>query len=213
MYFEHVIEPTSSPGGYYQALNHLLQLAPKTKYPNVVFGDGNNKGQSILITHHVDGRLVNDGDQSSSDECGDGDDDDDLDDLFEQLNAARKYVDFNEDSEVDGSQNSLSHNKFLMSSIVQQHLCFEISTGLPMSTHTPEWIPRSSAKHMASQGLNEDDDTRSKLVGPVLFPGSLRENGDFCILQLSLVEQSSFSPRKYAWEVQKVNFHTINKFG
>lgn len=222
---------TCRPSTYYQSLEKLLQLAPQPKYPNILF-KGKNKGQSFLITHYVDSRSLIDCEKSSLDDCCDDDDDDDnFDEIFElsnPLNEERGFsaaVNVSDDTKDIGCEDicgpwPTGHQKFLNSTIASENLCFEIATGLPSKYHQPEWIPCASASAFTDDA-NLNVDRGSIRPGPgVLLPGSLRENGDFCILHLSLVQQqnsngsngSSYPQHQYGWEVQNVEFHTANKF-
>lgn len=48
---------------------------------------------------------------------------------------------------------------------------------------------------------------------PILLPGSLRERGEFCLLDLSLSERRHHaSERRFAWKVNNVNFHRVQRY-
>lgn len=211
------------PGHYYQSLSGLLKLAPQPKYPNILF-NGRNVGQSFLITHYVDSRSLIDSEKSSLDDCCEDDEDDNFDEIFEMsnpLNGERGYsaaVNVSDDSHDDGYDEVSGpwpngHTKFLNSSNARRNLCFEIATGFSSKNRRPEWIPYSN-----SEALTDDDGGTAINGGGVLLPGSLREHGDFCIVQLSLVQRQHSSNCSinanypYGWEVQNVEFHTVNKF-
>lgn len=202
-----------SQSGYCAALSKLLMLAPKPEHPEILFTNGSSTGQSILVTHFVDSQsLVQEDDSLSAD--GDL-----LGDCFGSIvdrdgcaeNVA--IVIEEESSSNPGLSTSLpwpiDHDSFLESVIAQQHLCLEIASG-SASRHAPEWISNGTA--LSATGTRT---RRNTSEGPVLLPGSLRERGEFCILQLSLVEKApgSMSSRRFAWEVQLVAFHRINIFG
>jgi len=106
----------------------------------------------------------------------------------------------------------VEHSTFLQSSTVQKLMCLEIASG-SASRHKPELLVRGKKQ--------------------ILLPGSLRERGEFCILEVCLVEQSSdtqvplshtvpadtsnksvpsTSGRKFAWNLERVDFHKLNRF-
>lgn len=209
------------PGGYYQSLENLLQLAPKPNYPNVLF-NGRNKGQSILITHYVDSRTLIDIDISTSSDY----DDDSFDEMFELRNPVKEEnssslaVNINSESNVDDNDDTsgpwpVAHDKFLNSSIARQNLCLEIASGLSSQHYRPEWIPSASLN-----SLNDDvalnGEAGSTMKGPgVLIPGSLRQHGDFCIVHMSLVQQhvtKDSTTCTWGWEIQDVEFHVVNNY-
>jgi hypothetical protein len=186
------------PGGYYQSLENLLQLAPQPKYPNILF-NGRSKGQSILITHYVDSRSLIDGETSMMDGCTNGgDDDDSFDEMFDLSNPLKDErgssaaVNVSDISNDDACvQWPSGHQKFFNSTIARRNLCFEIATGLSSKNHKPEWIASASTTHTADgETLNVEGGWTRKGPG-ILLPGSLREHGDFCIVHMSLVQQQA----------------------
>lgn len=135
----------------------------------------------------------------------------------------------NSDDEDDGSFRTAAkttnlpwpddHNEFLRSVIAQQSLCIEIASGYA-ADHEPTWIDSSRTIRTARGRLRSKKKARHPLRecdGPVLLPGSLRERGEFCILEIALVDQktkqkqsSTLKPeRRFAWEVQDVKFHRM----
>jgi hypothetical protein len=189
-----------------------LQLAPKTECPELIFGSTRSKGQSILVTHYVDSQMLIRRYKSRDS----GDDNDDLDDIFEPHKhigdtGGITTTTETEDTEDDTLPWPVGHDSFLNSPLAQQNLCFEIASG-PLSKSAPEWI---SGCAPFDRDRDENNNIDRATTGPVLLPGSLRERGDFCIVRLSLIEQTlkNISVRKYAWEVQNVDFHTVNNFG
>jgi hypothetical protein len=62
----------------------------------------------------------------------------------------------------------MEHETFVDTALVQQFLCLEIASGAA-AKHKPEIIKRGKSQ--------------------LLLPGSLRERGEFCILEVSLEEQ------------------------
>jgi hypothetical protein len=215
---------TSRPIKYYESLEKLLQLAPQPNYPKNLF-NSKNKGQSFIVTHYIDSQSLIDGEKLSlNDVCDDDNEDDIFDEIFElnnPLNNERKNntaVNVSDDTK-DNGYNDCSwpwpngHEDFLNSTIARQNLCFEIATGLSSKYRRPEWIPFPSFATLKT----DDVDEGSVVPGPgVLLPGSLCERGDFCVVHLSLVEQQSSidtnDQNYYLWEVQAVDFHSINKF-
>ena len=155
----------------------------------------------------------------------DDDDDDSFDELFELNNPMSDERGFNtavniseisndDDDDVSGPWPS-GHRRFLNSSIARKNLCLEIATGSSSKNRSPEWIPYTSNRHIKDDvTLNEDGGSTVKGPG-VLWPGSLREHGDFCLVHMSLVQQQGskdYAACAFGWEVQDVEFHTVNKF-
>ena len=213
--------------GYYQSLESLLQLAPQPKYPNILF-DGRAKGQSILVTHYVDSRSLIDGEKSTMDNCTNyGDDEDDsFDEIFDLNNPLKDERGSNAAMNVSEISNDIDnddpcgpwpsgHHKFFNSTVARQNLCFEIATGLSSKNRRPEWISSAISTHLTDdETLKEDEGSTFKGPG-VLWPGSLREHGDFCIVHMSLVPQQASRDSAacaFGWEVQDVEFHMINNF-
>lgn len=181
-----------------------MSLAPEADQQNPLF-DG--RGQSILVTHYVDGRKLVKSDLNDSvldldDTCG-------LDDLFHAAdltwspNQNNRQNLNNEGSSSPPSCTDIpgpvDHIDFLLDPNTCRNLCLEIASG-SATTLPAKWI---------SGKLQQD--RKSRMRGPLLLPGSLRERGEFSILNLSLVEQNekSLERRRFAWEVQSVDFHHI----
>jgi hypothetical protein len=114
------------------------------------------------------------------------------------------------------------HNDFLRSSTTKQNLCIEIASGYA-ADHEPTWIDRRRTIRTARGKLKGEKKKMGHPLrecdGPVLLPGSLRERGEFCILELALIDQhktktkpvvSTKHDRKFAWEVQAVKFHRMD---
>jgi hypothetical protein len=223
-----------SPSSYSVALSKLLQLGPKPGHPEVLFSNGSaSKCQSILVTNYVDCQALlqreDDSDTKSISLC-----------TVDPPNlSSDAYGDTSAACDVDDAKRTArtttsapwplsGREDFIRSEATQQHLCFEIASG--SAAHiAPEWIMnrtedgatgksdetfRSAPRAADSNGNNRHLNARS--LGPVLLPGSLRERGEFSIVQLSLVEQKPgrhLLPRRFAWKVQNVDFHHINNFG
>jgi hypothetical protein len=111
-----------------------------------------------------------------------------------------------------------THDSFLKSSSSQHQLCLEIASG-------------SSAKH--SPKVIESRGTT------ILLPGSLRERGEFCLVDMALMERDASatsasdtsasdspaskgsagstsgrkaSPKTFAWKVSNVDIHRLGRF-
>lgn len=134
------------------------------------------------------------------------------------------------DDEGDGNHHSDSkmsknlpwpdgHNEFLRSPTTQQNLCIEIASGYA-ADHEPTWIDGRKTIRTARGRLKSKKKVGHPLRecgGPVLLPGSLRERGEFCILELALIDQKTTTKqssatkhdRRFAWEVQDVKFHRM----
>jgi hypothetical protein len=111
------------------------------------------------------------------------------------------------------------HASFAQSPLSEKLLCLEIASGSAAS-HKPELIEEGACQ--------------------VLLPGSLRERGEFCILEVVLLEDekkencsssrsvkllkeirrpessptssTNNTKRTFAWKVQKVDFHRMGRF-
>jgi hypothetical protein len=181
---------STGPDGYCSTLSKLLKLAPKQDQ-SILFRSPSDKGQSILITHYMDCRsLLQQGDDSL----------DDLSDFQEDGYPSAGP----EETKETSMPWPRDHDAFLESTLAQHHLCLEIASG-SAADHVPALIRKGNG---------------NKKVGPVLLPGSLRQRGEFCIVQLSLVEQAAgeaeqrrAEPLRFAWEVANVDFHRVNDFG
>jgi hypothetical protein len=111
-----------------------------------------------------------------------------------------------------------THETFVESSSSQHQLCLEIASG-------------SAAKH-SPKVINSGNTT-------ILMPGSLRERGEFCLVDMALMERDTetasdsdttpppgtaskgsagsasgrkASPKKFAWKVSNVDVHRLGRF-
>ena len=89
------------------------------------------------------------------------------------------------------------HGAFLNSFITKQLLCLEIASG-------------SSAKRPPELRKHPSGNS-------VLLPGSLRERGEFCLVDLAIVpsnpegkKDSQGDSTKFVWKVTNVDFHSIH---
>lgn len=210
-----------SPSGYIPTLSQLLQLAPEADKHNPLHA---GKAQSILVTHYVDGwKLV----QHNNDEGSRTEDSaqSDLDDMFPAENSLGRGIGIasgpgKEDIDTEGSVCSTmpwpnDHNEFLMDNSTSRHLCFEIASGSAVS-HPAAWLNNNNNKErvrsVESRSIASVGSSGCS-KGPVLLPGSLRERGEFSIIKVALVEQSTKrEQRQFAWEVQNVDFYNIGSY-
>lgn len=90
------------------------------------------------------------------------------------------------------------HDAFLNSFITTQLLCLEIASG------SSDKRPPELRKHPSGNS--------------VLLPGSLRERGEFCLVDLAIVPSSNpegkkegqGDPTKFVWKVTNADFHNIH---
>lgn len=122
--------------------------------------------------------------------------------------------------------NSGAHDTFLRSVATQQHLVLEIASGAS-AKHAPALLRQSdSTDDTGSDG--EDDATTA-----VLLPGSLRERGEFCLVDFGLTDLTAAAVAaasattknnssstaaaaalkpKFAWRVKNVDFHQLDRY-
>lgn len=113
-----------------------------------------------------------------------------------------------------------THDTFLESSSSQHQLCLEIASG-SAAKHSPKVIKSGGTT--------------------ILLPGSLRERGEFCLVDMALMErettstdsasdtsaattaskgsgagsasgQKASSKKKFAWKVSNVDIHRLGRF-
>lgn len=213
--------PCHSPSGYCSALTKLLQLAPTPEYPEILFRTSGSacKAQTILVTHYIDSLSFQQNDCSTSIDEGACDESCEYstnDDSSVSATTSDEGSSTESEESIIRSKETASrspwpidHDQFLANTSTQQHLCLEIAGG-SAAIHPPAWICSTARSKIG--GSNQQSAKESS----VLLPGSLRERGEFCILQLSLVEnkQIESSPRpRFSWEVLQVDFHQVNNFG
>lgn len=120
------------------------------------------------------------------------------------------------------------HRDFLKSVSARQNLCLEIACGYAVE-HEATWIDVHRNIRNARGLLSTRKMSKHPLKDchvPTLLPGSLRERGEFCILELALIDQQRYEKsapkqhqhstgvakadhRRFAWEVQNVKFHRM----
>ena len=87
------------------------------------------------------------------------------------------------------------HEAFCALPHVQEHVILEIASGLNSSGATvkPMEVPKGKVR--------------------VVLPGSLRERGEFCLVDVAFMKDP-YQPRTndYRWRVRKTRFQTINEF-
>jgi hypothetical protein len=114
-----------------------------------------------------------------------------------------------------------SHRVFAKSPAAQQLLSLEIASG-----------GGGARPQVTRRNIVEDDDMRlpedayvlheearcsrprPKLIQkdssvPILIPGSLRERGEFCVVDMALLNEAATSHPCLTWQVQHVHFHQL----
>jgi hypothetical protein len=159
-----------SSKGYCRTLEGLIRLAPPSNHP---LHFSHPSSQTILVTHYVDcsSEANNKLDTSAAAKPSD-------DQHFNPCNGSPLWT-MTSPASLSDLPHSLSHTgyrpwpseehaTFLNSTLVQQQLCLEIAAGSAMRNR-PELIEQGSTQ--------------------VLLPGSLREHGEFCVLEVALQEK------------------------
>lgn len=223
---------------YCKTLEGLIQIAPP---PQKNYPFDTNYSQTILVTQYFQPsptpkrqqHTMDDSDEDDSEDDGDSDTnvygyqhdrDEDEGEADQQESVAEistssqdkkspSRVDVNDDDDDDNSSTGSSgirpwppeHSKFMDSSLVQEHLALEIASGGGTSQR-PKDIQKGNVR--------------------IVIPGSLRERGEFCLVDMSLVEQAVIksmaavtastptAPKKkksYAWSVRNVEFHNMER--
>lgn len=97
-----------------------------------------------------------------------------------------------------GDHDSSHHDSFLEAS--DMSLCLEIASGAA-PYHAAKWIRSTTT----ANNKNRPD---------VLLPGSLRERGEFCLVELGLMESriKGLRRRSFCWKVVDVEFRRLNEF-
>lgn len=228
----------------------LINIAPP---PHRHYPFGTTNSQTILVTQYFQpsptpgGRQTDNVDESDEDESDDGDsdtnnvcgyrqnrqeeeereeDDDEADhvdaatvsdggSLDQKIPARDDKEDENDDDdeeEEDDGNHSIGsngirpwppeHSKFLDSPMIQEHLALEIASGGGTSQR-PKDIQKGNVR--------------------IVIPGSLRERGEFCLVDMSLIDQvvmksiatastaSSPTKMKKSWSVSNVEFHNMER--
>jgi hypothetical protein len=194
--------------------------------------ESNEQCQSILVTHYVDSQSL----LQQEDFLLFGDDENAFDALHAETKEHRSGIDSEKPYGTWSDESSsgaclpwpTDHASFLNESDTQKLLCLEIASG-SASNHRSAWInekgqyqssvdatsnplPLSSSSSL--QNPLQCPQSRGTITtkGPVLFPGSLRERGEFCIVYLSLTEPAatnSLLPR-FSWQEENVYFFNIH---
>jgi hypothetical protein len=94
------------------------------------------------------------------------------------------------------------HEAFCALPLVQEHVVLEIASGLNSSGTTvkPMEVPKGKVR--------------------VILPGSLRERGEFCLVDVAFMKDNDpynnnnnhHRPDDYRWRVRKTRFQTLNEF-
>ena len=208
----------------------LIKIAPP---PQQNYPFGTNFSQTILVTQYFQPSPTP---KRQPDDLDDSDEDDDDDDDGDSDTNVYGYQQAHEeegeadqfDTATEGSQDMKSpsredleddddnsstgssgirpwppeHSKFVDSPLVQEHLALEIASGGGTSQR-PKDIQKGNVR--------------------IVIPGSLRERGEFCLVDMSLMEQAvmksmaanTASPKKkkstFAWSVRNVEFHSMER--
>lgn len=220
---------------YCKALERLVQLAPP---PQKNYPFATKLSQTILVTHYFQPSSREDrgeGEDSDDDEkdndlhihgyggeedTGESDADDAVASTAEvsqdqrseaSINRAASDEDANDDNNAvrskpdDGpSAWSPEYRRFVESSVAQENLALEIASGGGVAQR-PKEMQKGNVR--------------------IVIPGSLRERGEFCLVDMSLMEQAakknfttaasapSAAKKKstFAWRVRSVEFHNMER--
>jgi hypothetical protein len=215
---------------YLQTLERLIGSAPP---PQQNYPFGTKLSQTILITHYFQtptgcAQRDDDGTDNDNNDVYIGEDDTAGDNYAANGSDAnlssniipRKDMNGNDGNKANGSASSNNrhdslpkpwppeHSSFLNSSSVQEHLALEIASGGGVSQR-PKEVQKGNVR--------------------VVIPGSLRERGEFCLVDMSLVElavkknmtaaaSSASTPTSatkkkstFAWRVRSVEFHSMER--
>jgi hypothetical protein len=215
---------------YLQTVERLIGSAPP---PQQNYSFGTKLSQTILITHYFrtpmecgqrdDDCAEDDNKDAYSGEEDAGGDNDDASGSKANVSSnliPGKDMNGNDGIKTNGSSSSSSqhdalpkpwppeHSGFLNSSSVQEHLALEIASGGGVSQR-PKEVQKGNVR--------------------IVIPGSLRERGEFCLVDMSLVEHavkknmtaatasptSTKSTKKkkstFAWRVRSVEFHNMER--
>jgi len=234
-----------SAESYCRTLEGLIQGAPP---PQKSYPFGSKFSQTILITHYFQpptsrGRQRDEDEDSDEDEDDEDDDDDNVHiygyrsgdeenkndgdgdnnhgdesssngDGPAEVSHATSSINralSKDEAEDDDDNDSIGagdrpwppeHSNFIESSLVQEHLALEIASGGGVSQR-PKEMQKGNVR--------------------IVIPGSLRERGEFCLVDMSLMEQtvkknmtaSTASPATkkstFAWRVRSVEFHNMER--
>ena len=221
---------------YCRTLEGLIRIAPP---PQKNYPFATNLSQTILVTHYFQPSLKDSqkgGDDSEDDNdvhiygyrgedrtgqsAGEGNEEEDgigtasaaevsqevRSDASTSLNCTPSTDDDNTVKNDDGVNTwPPEYSKFVESSVVQENLALEIASGGGVSQR-PKEIQKGNVR--------------------IVIPGSLRERGEFCLVDMSLMEQAvkknftaastsaaSSAKKKstFAWRVRSVEFHSIER--
>jgi hypothetical protein len=190
-------------------LENLVKLAP----PSSAVTDTPNSSrihnllkttlfQTILVTHFH--HLEKDDDQDETDPDPDRSTfapavPDHFDQCSEDDNRGGNGEDESSDDDEEESFDPpwpTEHEAFCALPLVQEHVLLEIATGLNSSGNIvkPMELPKGKVK--------------------VVLPGSLRERGEFCLVDVAFMKdpyQHNAAP-DYRWRVRKTRFQTLNDY-
>lgn len=157
--------------------------------------------QSILVTHfhHL---------EKEEDHDDDHDDDHDHDDPLHHPQVPTTQTTDPKDKtslaeEEDEEEESFDppwpseHEAFCALPLVQEHVVLEIASGLNScgATVKPMEVPKGKVR--------------------VILPGSLRERGEFCLVDVAFMKDpysNHHRPDDYRWRVRKTRFQTLHEY-
>jgi hypothetical protein len=192
--------------------------------------ESDKKCQSILVTHYIDSKSL-----LQQDDFFFEDDEKAFDALHSETKQEASGMDSEKPHGIDDESLGASllpwpadHASFLNESDTRKLLCMEIASG-SAPHHRPAWINETGQYHSSSEDATKSTSSPRSYPplqshplkrqqhdhvpkGPVLFPGSLRERGEFCILHLSLTEpaKTTKSVSQFTWQVENVYFYNIH---
>jgi hypothetical protein len=225
---------------YCRTLERLIKLAPP---PQKSYPLATTLSQTILVTHYfqpASNESQRDGDESEDDEKdngvhiygyrGEGQNNDEESQNEDEDGGAARTAEVSQDqrseasagmhrtSSADDDDNTAKssmqddgakdwppeYRRFVESSVVQENLALEIASGGGFAQR-PKEIQKGNVR--------------------IVVPGSLRERGEFCLVDMSLMEQavkknlaaastSAASAKKkstFAWRVRSVEFHNMER--
>ena len=161
--------------------------------------------QSIVVTqfHHLE-------DDDNDDDDDGGDDDyypnDNKVDYYRDETDSQHSIERVQEGETNGCIKEedeeffdppwpLEHETFCALPVVQEHVLLEIAAGRNSTGATvkPKQVPKGNMK--------------------IVFPGSLRERGEFCLIDVAFMQDPyNHHSKDYRWRVRRTRFQTIQDF-
>ena len=105
----------------------------------------------------------------------------------------------------------MEYDSYCKLPIVQEHVLLEIASGL---NRKGEMIPKRQLllpkkKEEKEKEKEDPNNNNNKNNMNVILPGSLRENGDYCLVDVAFVQ---VDPGVYQWKVQETQFYNLPNF-